>query len=62
MIAHVTWGVGFDLYPLQTIESKKQYCAQAIPEKGLTVFMNDSAIPWACVEKDEIGKMAARKV
>jgi hypothetical protein len=54
--------MGFDLYPLQTIESKKQYCAQAISEKWLTVFTHDPAIPWACVEKDEIGKMAARKV
>jgi hypothetical protein len=61
MIAHVTWGMGFDLYPLQTIESKKQYCAQAIPENWLTVFTHDPAIPWACVEKDEIGKMAAQR-
>jgi hypothetical protein len=43
------------------IESKKYY-AQAIPEKWLTVFTHDPAIPWAYVEKDEIGKMAARKV
>jgi hypothetical protein len=62
MIAHVTWGMGFDPYPLHTIESKKQYCAQAISEKWLTVFKHDPAIPWACVEKDEIGTMAARKV
>ena len=61
MIAHVTWGTGFDLYPLQIIESKKQYCAQAIPENWLTVFTHDPAIPWACVEKDEIGKMAHAK-
>ena len=25
MIAHVTRGMGFDLYPLQNLESKKQY-------------------------------------
>jgi hypothetical protein len=33
-IAHIdiTWGMGFDLYPLQTMESKKQYYAQAILE------------------------------
>ena len=54
--------MGFDLCPLQTIESRKQYYAQAIPEKWLTVFTHDPAIPWAYVEKDEIGKMAARKV
>ena len=62
--AHVdlTWGMGFDLYPLQTIESKKQYYAQAIPEKWLTVFTHDPKTPWAYVEKDELGKMVARGV
>ncbi|MGA8442098.1 MAG: hypothetical protein WB762_20680 [Candidatus Sulfotelmatobacter sp.] len=54
--------MGFDLYPPQTIESKKQYCAQAIPEKWLTVFTYDPAIPWACIEKAGVGKMAARKI
>jgi glyoxylase-like metal-dependent hydrolase (beta-lactamase superfamily II) len=58
----LTWGMGFDLYPLQTIESKKQYYAKALPEKWLTVFTHDPATPWAYVEKDELGKMVARKV
>ena len=60
--AHIdlTWGMGFDLYPLQTIESKKQYYAKAIAEKWLTVFTHDPKTPWAYVEKDEAGKMAAK--
>jgi glyoxylase-like metal-dependent hydrolase (beta-lactamase superfamily II) len=53
----ITWGMSFDLYPLQTIESKKQYYAKAIPEKWLTVFTHDPKVPWAYVEKDEAGKM-----
>ena len=62
--AHIdlAWGMGFDLYPLQTIESKKLYYAQAVPEKWLTVFTHDPKTPWAYVEKDELGKMVARKV
>ena len=62
--AHIdlTWGMGFDLFPLQTIESKKQYYARAVPEKWLTVFTHDAKTPWAYVEKDELGKMVARKV
>jgi glyoxylase-like metal-dependent hydrolase (beta-lactamase superfamily II) len=62
--AHIdlTWGMGFDLYPLQTIESKKQYYAQSIPEKWLTVFTHDPKIPWAYVERDELGKMVTRAV
>jgi glyoxylase-like metal-dependent hydrolase (beta-lactamase superfamily II) len=60
--AHIdlTWGMGFDLYPLQTIESKKEYYAKALPEKWLTVFTHDPKTPWAYVEKDETGKMVAR--
>jgi glyoxylase-like metal-dependent hydrolase (beta-lactamase superfamily II) len=60
--AHVdiTWGMSFDLYPLQTIESKKQYYAKSIPEKWLTVFTHDAKVPWAYVEQDETGKMVAR--
>jgi glyoxylase-like metal-dependent hydrolase (beta-lactamase superfamily II) len=58
----IAWGMGFDLYPLQTIASKKQYYAQAVPEKWLTVFTHDPTTPWAYVEKDELGKMVARKI
>jgi glyoxylase-like metal-dependent hydrolase (beta-lactamase superfamily II) len=62
--AHIdlTWGMAFDLYPLQTIESKKQYYARALQEKWLTVFTHDPKTPWAYVEKDAAGKMVARGV
>src|SRR5580704_8648213 len=56
----ITWGMSFDLYPLQTIESKKQYYAKSIAEKWLTVFTHDAKTPWAYVEKDEVGKMVAK--
>jgi len=56
----ITWGMAFDLYPLQTIESKKQYYAKAIPQKWLTVFTHDAKLPWAYVDKDESGKMVAK--
>ena len=62
--AHIdlTWGMGFDLYPLDTIASKKEYYARAIPEKWLTVFTHDPEVPWAHVEKDAQGKMIAGPV
>ena len=62
--AHIdlTWGMSFDLYPLDTIESKKRYYAKAIPEKWLTVFTHDPKTPWAYIERDEIGKMVAKGV
>jgi len=54
----VNWGMSFDLYPLETIESRKRYYARAIPEKWLTMFTHDPEIPWAYVRKDERGKIA----
>ena len=61
--AHIdlTWGMGFDLYPLDTIESKKEYYARALPEKWLTVFTHDPKVPWAYIEQDESGKMVAKE-
>jgi glyoxylase-like metal-dependent hydrolase (beta-lactamase superfamily II) len=60
--AHIdlTWGMAFDLFPLQTIESKKQYYAHAIPEKWLTVFTHDPHMPWAYVERNPEGRMVAQ--
>jgi glyoxylase-like metal-dependent hydrolase (beta-lactamase superfamily II) len=52
--------MGFDLYPLQTIESRKRYYAQSIPEKWLTMFTHDPNVPWAYVEKNERGRIVAR--
>jgi glyoxylase-like metal-dependent hydrolase (beta-lactamase superfamily II) len=62
--AHIdlTWGMSFDLFPLQTIESKKRYYSQAIPEKWLTMFTHDPNTPWAYIEKDERGKMVFREI
>jgi len=56
----LTWLMAFDLYPLETINSKKRYYAQALPEKWLTVFTHDDEVPWAYVEKDGSGKLLAR--
>jgi glyoxylase-like metal-dependent hydrolase (beta-lactamase superfamily II) len=58
----LNWVMGFDLYPLETIESRKRYYAQAIPERWLTVFTHDPQLPWAYVEEDEKGRLVARTV
>lgn len=62
--AHIdlTWGMAFDLYPLDTIESKKRYYAHSISERWLTVFTHDPRIPWAYVGQDESGKIVAKGV
>ncbi len=56
----VAWGMSFDLYPLQTVESKKEYYGQSIPQKWLTIFTHDPKMPWAYVQRDDEGKLAAR--
>jgi hypothetical protein len=53
--------MAFDLFPLQTIESRKRYYAQATPEKWLTIFTHDPNVPWAYVEKAEMGRLVARQ-
>ncbi len=58
----LNWVMAFDLYPIETIESRKHYYARAIPEEWLTIFTHDPNVPWAYVERDEKGKMAARPV
>jgi len=58
----ITWVMAFDLYPLQTIESRKRYYAHAMPEKWLTIFTHDPKTPWAYVEKAEMGRLVARAV
>jgi glyoxylase-like metal-dependent hydrolase (beta-lactamase superfamily II) len=60
--AHIdlTWVMAFDVLPLQTIESRKRYYAQAIPQKWLTMLTHDPNMPWAYVEQDERGKMQVR--
>jgi glyoxylase-like metal-dependent hydrolase (beta-lactamase superfamily II) len=59
--AHIdlTWVMAFDLSPIQTIESRKRYYARAIPEKWLTMFTHDTEAPWAYVEQEGKGKLAA---
>ncbi len=58
----LSWGMSYDLYPLQTIDSKKKYYAEAIPQKWLTVFTHDPVTPWGYVEAGEKGKLVVRPI
>jgi glyoxylase-like metal-dependent hydrolase (beta-lactamase superfamily II) len=53
----LNWVMSYDLYPIETIESRKRYYTEALPEKWLTMFTHDASVPWAYVTKDEKGKM-----
>jgi glyoxylase-like metal-dependent hydrolase (beta-lactamase superfamily II) len=58
--AHIdlTWVMAYDLYPLDTIESRKRYYSRAVPERWLTIFTHDHARPWAHLESPKAGKIA----
>jgi len=56
----LTWVMAFDLFPLETIESRKKYYAWAIPERWLTVFTHDDAKPWGYLERGERGRLALK--
>lgn len=53
----LTWVMAFDLFPLDTIESRKKYYSWAIPERWLTVFTHDDQTPWGYVARGERGKL-----
>jgi glyoxylase-like metal-dependent hydrolase (beta-lactamase superfamily II) len=54
-----TWVMGYDLYPLQSIDNRHRFYKRAIPEKWLVVFTHDHEVPWAYVELGEKGKPVA---
>jgi glyoxylase-like metal-dependent hydrolase (beta-lactamase superfamily II) len=55
----LTWVMAFDLFPLETIESRKRVYEYALPEKWLMIFTHDPVIPWAYLESPEPGKIVA---
>ena len=57
-----TWVMAFDLFPLETIESKKKYYARALPERWLTVFTHDDKAPWGYIERGERGRLLLKPV
>lgn len=61
MHVEVNWVMGFDLYPIETIESRKRYYSRAIPENWLTMYTHDPYIPWNYLARDERGKIVAKE-
>src|ERR1700758_1871050 len=57
-----TWVMAFDLFPLDTIQNKKNYYARAIAERWITVFTHDDATPWGYIERGEKGRLGVKTV
>ena len=56
----LTWVMAYDILPLETIESRKRFYAEAIPQKWLVVFTHDHQHPFAYLEYDGKNKVSPR--
>jgi glyoxylase-like metal-dependent hydrolase (beta-lactamase superfamily II) len=56
----LAWGMAFDLYPLDTLYSKKKFYTEAMKENWLVLFTHDPKVPMAYLEQTEDGKYSAR--
>jgi glyoxylase-like metal-dependent hydrolase (beta-lactamase superfamily II) len=54
-----TWVMGYDLYPLSCIATRKRFYERAIPEEWLVLFTHDHDTPMARVVVNEKGKLVA---
>jgi glyoxylase-like metal-dependent hydrolase (beta-lactamase superfamily II) len=56
----LAWGMAFDLFPLDTLASKKKFYAEAIPQDWLVIFTHDPKVPWGHLLQSEDGKYSLR--
>lgn len=63
MTAHLplAWIMGYDLFPLETLENKKKLLPQAVNENWFCFFYHDPATP-LCRLTEENGKIKANKI
>ncbi|HEX5757984.1 MAG TPA: MBL fold metallo-hydrolase [Thermoanaerobaculia bacterium] len=62
--AHVpyAWIMGYDLFPLTTLESKKRWLPRAAAEGWLCVFEHDAETPLARIVEEKPGRYSAAAV
>ena len=58
----LAWVMAYDLYPLETIENRKRFYSQALPQEWLVIFTHDHETPWAYLHHGEHGKIHTRPV
>lgn len=57
--APVSWVMGYDLYPLQSMESKRLWLPRLAAEGWICVFEHDAANPLGRIVSDKPGKYSA---
>lgn len=58
----IAWVMAFDLFPVETMQSRKQYYRESTEGGWLTLFTHDPEVPWAYVQPGPSGKMVATPV
>lgn len=63
-VAHVPlpWIMGYDLYPLTTLENKKKWLPRAAEENWLCIFEHDAETPLARVVTDRPGRFRVEPI
>ena len=56
------WVMGYDLYPLQTMEHKELWLPRASAGNWLCIFEHDPDTPWGRLEEHKPGRFAVRRV
>lgn len=56
------WVMGYDLYPVELLERKKELLARAVDERWVCVFEHDHETPAARLVRGDDGKISAREV
>lgn len=57
-----TWVLGYDLYPLESINNKHRFYETAISGQWLVIFTHDHELPWTYIDIGEKGKPVARPI
>ena len=62
MLSHLdlTWVMGYDLYPLETIENRKKFYAEALRENWLVIFTHEPRTPMVFLDENDQGKVVAQ--
>jgi hypothetical protein len=55
------WIMSFDLYPMETLTSKKRLLPELARRKAIVVFPHDPNVPWVRLMESD-GKIVARSV
>jgi len=60
----LAWVMSFDTFPIESIDNKKRYYAEALntpenPHRFLTIFTHDHETPWAWLRHNQRGRVVA---